>query len=371
MPRSRLPMLRVLPGPDNPPVRRGFVPFLYEPASAAGLRRLRECYDLLSVTRGSANDWEEILRLRDWLSARWDHGFHNTAKGASATGLDYLRRSECGESFTCAVFAFTLVEILTAVGIPARNLTIGRGHSDFIGPTDEVGHCVCEAWSNHFRKWIVLDADAGAHYVSEGTPLSALEIRAAWMSGRWKEIDFVRAPRCPAIRYDSFDGPRRQLVRGLEDFYRHNAADFYEHLIYQMSNRHFFRPRPPRRLTWCDAACPPRIVRYNEAVQLDDCIPTHRRDDVEYSLNHAFLRVVCQDRPDRKPVRRVVVHAETVTPWFSHFEAKFDGRSWRKTALPCRWTLHEGDNTLSVRPVNAFGRKGSESAITVRMKGLG
>ena len=359
--------LRVLAGKNNPPIRESRFAFSYESFRAAGLKRLRQRYDFDALSASATSDWELMCALRDWLSARWDHGYDNTTKGDSPTGLEYLMRSEQGESFTCAIFAHTLVEMLTCVGIPARNLSIGRGSSDFIAPQDEVGHSICEAWSNHHRKWIVLDADAGAHYESQGVPLSALEIRQAWLDGRWQELNFVRAPRVPAIRYETFDGSRHQLAKEFQKFYRRNIIDFYENLVYPTTHRHFYRPRQARRLMWFDAGCPPRMVRHNVAVAPEDYTVTSRRDDVEHSLNHAFLRVFCAGRTDSKPSQTLQVHAETQTPWFSHYEVKIGDGAWRRAALPVTWKVQEGDNTVAVRPVNAFRRIGIESSLTLRM----
>ncbi len=316
--------LRVIPGKSNPPIRRSRYPFLYESFRVAGLKKLRKRYQLDSLTSAGATDWDVMRSVRDWLRGRWDHGYHNTTNGTSSSGLDYLLRSERGESFTCAVFAITLVEALVSLGIPARNLTIGRGPSDFVGPYDEVGHCITEAWSNHFRKWIVLDADAGAHYEESGIPLSALEIRQAWLEGRWKKLDFVRAPRLPQIRYETFNGSKSHLAKGFRDFYRYNVINFYQHLIYQMSNRHFTGARITRYITWFDDCIPPRIVRHNTIVRASDYTITDTRDDVEYSLNHVHLRVLCVDNAERKPSRELQVHAESETPWFSHYEIKID-----------------------------------------------
>lgn len=365
---ARFRELRILPGEKNLPVVRSRFRFLYESPRRAGLDKLRKRYQLNKVVASAKNDWEEILSLRNWLSARWSHGFDNTTRGEEATGLDYLIRADAGESFTCAVFAFTLVELLTAFGIPARNLSLGKGESDFIGPYDEVGHCVCEAWSNFYRKWIVLDADCAAHFERKGRPLSALELRDAWLDGRWREIDFVRGPKVPALRFETYDGPADLLKNGMREFLRHNTIDFYENLIYVMGNCHAAKPPRTECVMWCDARRPQRLVRHNLAVPPGLYSLASCRQDVEYTLNHAFLRLHCRTGPSRTPSRILDVYPESETPWFSHYEARIEGKPWRKVGSPFPWKLREGDNTLAVRPVSTFGRAGTESAVTVRFR---
>jgi len=355
---------------DNPPFVRSSYAFDYEPYSARGLKTLRSRYALDDVVKGSRTEFDEILRLRDWVSAQWDHGFDNL-KQWETTGLAYLQRAHKGECFTCAVYAFTLVEVLTAMGIPARSITLAKANTDFIRrpPPWNVGHVVTEAWSNQFHKWIVLDADSCAHFGKGGIPLSALEVRNAWLQNRGKGVRFVRGRHVPRLVPDAYPGDRRQLARGHRAFLRHNTMDYYAHLEFVMTNRHYTGSRRPAyRLAWADAHAPPQIVRQNVAVDPRERIATSLCSDIYYTLNQAFIRLHCPPRRNGRPGSTLAASLETQTPWFSHFEARIDAGRWRQRRGRFPWRLRNGINAIEVRPVNKFGREGSTSRIAVRCR---
>jgi len=355
---------------DTPPIVRGRYPFQYESFGARGLKELRRRYALNKLIAKGKTEFEQILLLRDWVSRRWDHGYCNVDNW-SKTGLDYLRRAAKGECFTCAVYALTLTEILTAMGFPARNITMAQANTDFIGPDDEIGHCVTEVWSNQFRKWVVLDADSAAHFELDGIPLSALEVRNAWINKKWKKVAFVRGKHIPKIvsMGPPDTPPLAQLQANMKRFVKYNTMEYYHNLEFHMSNRHF---TPTRRraplLVWSDQHSPPRIVRQNVAVDPTARVTTELKDDIYYTLNHAHIRLHCPRRSKGKPVPTLIVRLNTETPWFAHFDARLDGKKWRKRPRRFTWNLHNGVNVIEVRPVNQFGREGIVSRVTVRYK---
>ena len=354
---------------DNPPIVRGRYEFDYAPHNSRGLKRLRDEYGLDKVIAKGKTEFEQLLLLRDWASRRWDHGFCNLEKW-SRTGLDYLRRAEKGECFTCAVFASMLVEAATALGFPARNLTIAKADTDFIPrDTDNIGHCVAEVWSNQFRKWLVLDADTASHYERDGAPLNALEIRQAWLDGTWKKVRFVRGKHIPRIRPTGYPGTVEQLRRGTKVYFKHNIMDYYHNLEFHLGNHHYARAGfHPRRLVWADERRLPQIVRQNVAVNPRERIITTYRSDVYYTLNHAFIRVHCPPRRDHRPVPMLNVDLETETPWFGFFQVRVDCKTWRKGPARSVWKLHDGANVIEARPVNKFGRQGIITRLVVGCK---
>jgi len=353
---------------DNPPIVRSRYPFEYESSSSPGLKTLRAEFELDSVIAKARSELEQFLLLRDWVSSRWDHGYCNVGRW-SKTGLDYLRRAEKGECFTCAVYAFVLAEVLTATGFPARHITMAQANTDFIGPdVRNIGHCVVEVWSNQFRKWMVLDADAGSHFELNGIPLSALEVRSAWLRRKWRKVDFVRGKHIPRIVSMGPPGtpPLESLQEARKRFLRFKTMDYYRNLEFHMSNRHYSRhARPPVTLAWSDKDSPPRIVRQNVAVDPRVRITTENVNDIYYSLNHAYIRLHCPTWSKGNPMPLLEVRLETETPWFARFEARVNGAAWRKCRRSFRWDLRNGTNTLEVRPVNRFGRKGIVSRVAV------
>ena len=354
---------------DNRPIARARYEFDYEPFASRGLTRLRTRYHLDKVIGRSKGDFKQILRMRDWVSSRFDHGFCNLEKWET-NALAYLRRAEEGECFTCAVFAFVLVEALTAVGIPARNLTIAQADTDFVGEdTRNIGHCVAEAWSNEFRKWIVLDPDQAAHYERDGAPLNALEIRQAWLNGAWKKVRFAQGRHVPRILPRGYPGPVEQLYRTPNPYHVHNSMDYYHNVEFHMGNRHYTKGgNPPRRLVWTDEHRLPQLVRQNVAVDPGVRIITPLRSDIYYTLNQAFINLHCRRRGDGKPVPVLNVNLDTETPWFDYVQVRIGKGKWQKKPERFTWRLHNGLNVIQARPVNKFGREGIVSRVVVRCK---
>ena len=63
---------------------------------------------------------------------------------------------------------------------------------------------------------------------------------------------------------------------------------------------------------------------------------------------------------------KLIVQLETETPNLNGFEIRLDEGDWESQEDPAfEWTLQESGNRLEARPVNAFGRRGSESWVEV------
>ncbi len=61
----------------------------------------------------------------------------------------------------------------------------------------------------------------------------------------------------------------------------------------------------------------------------------------------------------------IEIDIETVTPNFSHYQVRIDGREWVQAGTPPSWQLHQGQNELEVRGVNTFGRAGRTARLKV------
>lgn len=356
---------------DNPAVVRSRCEFEYERANSPQLKLLRKRYRLDRVISGAKSEFEQILALRNWVSSRWDHGYCNIERNSS-TGWEFLQRAEKGECFTCAVYAFTLTEVYTSMGFVARNLTIGKANSDFIGPRDEVGHCVTEVWCNELRKWVLMDADAAAHFELKGVPLNAMEVREAWLEGRWKKVRFVRGPHIPKVVSMGPPGTPTpgELKESFKEFFRHNTLDFYHHLEFHLSNAHYTgkKNRSPKLLVWSDSRALPRLVRHNLPVDPDFRGRTETFGDVYFTLNHAHISLHCRPGKANKPSEELVVSLDSQTPWLDRYEVRINGGKWQRRARQFGWKLKSGVNRIEARPVNRFGRVGSISRVGVLLK---
>jgi hypothetical protein len=115
-----------------------------------------------------------------------------------------------------------------------------------------------------------------------------------------------------------------------------------------------------------DDHSPQRLVRHNIAVNPRAIVSTGLESDVNFTLNHAFIRLYCPAASKGRPVPRLDVTLDSQTPWFDRYEVRIDGKTWRKRPASFRWNLHRGVNRLEARPVNQWGRAGSVTSVSVR-----
>jgi hypothetical protein len=128
-------------------------------------------------------------------------------------------------------YAATLTQCALALGFQARRVEISKTATAWIAPDEaNVGHSVCEVWSQDWHKWVVLDANLNAHYEQQGVPLSALEVHRLWKAGHWRQAQWVHgeAPLRVTTRPEAGYGTRYspQWIEDIfADFGRHRAAD--------------------------------------------------------------------------------------------------------------------------------------------------
>ena len=126
---------------------------------------------------------------------------------------------------------------------------------------------------------------------------------------------------------------------------------------------HYF-PGHPRRselnsLVYLD----PRVDFSGEVAFRNRMRPiVDKKSEMYWTLNQAEVHVRDWVENDLE------LEFETVTPNFQCFEVVVDGRELsRQDSSRYQWPLHEGTNTLVVRPVNKFGTVGIESTIALQV----
>lgn len=148
-----------------------FLPdMVLEKPSEPNLSRFRAVLGLDTLLAGAVTDYEAARRLASWLGSQWDHGTDEVPGGLRPIQADrVIAAGRAGSRFWCEIASNALVELSSAVGIPARLVTTSQDGYRW-------DHAVAEVWSNHHGKWLVLDADYNQAYASGGTPLSAWEL---------------------------------------------------------------------------------------------------------------------------------------------------------------------------------------------------
>ncbi|MGC9316924.1 MAG: transglutaminase-like domain-containing protein [Armatimonadota bacterium] len=324
------------------------------------IAQLREEFALDDVVAGYGSEFEALLALRRWVRSRWDHGWSHSFETVE-DALDILQEAQRGEQFTCGFYATVFVACATALGWPARKISIGLADCSF--PRDRrvgnVGHSVPEAWSNEHEKWVVLDPDLNVHYERDGVPLSALEIREAWFTGEADAVEMVQDQ--PAFVVPS--GRTVELLNeifpeyGISDDNR--AAAYCERFTRNRAMDYYGRVRI-NGWEWVDEWCLPTFVRHFEPAGRARF--TSHLPDMYWSLN--TVRMTARPSWDEDGAA-LEIALEHCAPWFDHYEARVDGGGWERRDGSFDWPMREGVNVLECRTVNRRERPGIASRLEV------
>jgi len=325
------------------------------------LRRLRVDFNLDMIIADGNTEFEKLLLLKRWVRSRWNHGWNNTNPPWDA--YEILKRAESGETFTCGYYSFVLCECYRSLGYPSRRLSIRVEDTEFPSNPFNFGHTITEVWSNEFRKWIVMDADLNCYYEKDGIPLSALEIRQAWLSGEEERVKqvlddpkLVIPERCEVNPL--LDDPE-ELKRQFLIFTQHKTMPYYHYI--EIIDNYLGMPK----IRWCDKHSPPQLM-CNGKPYPRDAVYVDRKDDFDWQINRVQISLEFKTKNVVENMLYVkLVHS---MPDFDHFEAKIDAGAWRTVKNRFIWNLKQGTNRLSCRAVNIFGVKGPESYVVVECK---
>ncbi|MAE60261.1 MAG: hypothetical protein CMJ49_02775, partial [Planctomycetaceae bacterium] len=268
----------------------------------------------------------------------------------------------------CVHFGVVFTQCAVALGYNARHIIINH-------------HFIAEVWSDELKKWICMDAGpAGGvnssrnmHFELNGQPLNTLEVHRAYRDGKQDQVMLV------ATNPDD--------CKPMGDW----AENFCRFFI-PMRNNYIDVPRPAEDGHGCAQYHYDGYLHHENSLtdlrSPEYSLQTARPHDLYWSLNQAELHPHATDDP-----AVIDMHIATVTPNFKYFEIKRDDGDWiphpaahvwhhphagssdrfmdfvPKQAVhragQYTWRLHPGQNTLAVRPTNAFNHKGIISQITV------
>jgi hypothetical protein len=138
--------------------------------------RVGELRELAPAPVSSA--WQTALATLNWVTNRWQHA--NTHMEVD-DAVECLRRVDSGARFACVEYSLVLSQVLNALAIPARRLSLRQeNYHAGLGR----GHVVSEAWIDDLSSWVVLDGQNGLYWTgADGQPVGALELQGAAISG--------------------------------------------------------------------------------------------------------------------------------------------------------------------------------------------
>ena len=119
-----------------------------------------------------------------------------------------LDEASKGHGFHCGHDMVVQNAVMNAYGYVTRCLGAGEGVPDFL----EGHHGINEIWLNTYHKWFLSDAKYNYHFEKNGIPLSALEIRDAYLKNKAADITLVKGPdRVPTEIYPELNNRSKEL----------------------------------------------------------------------------------------------------------------------------------------------------------------
>jgi hypothetical protein len=399
---------------DIQKIRRSFVDFKYERPDHEKLVKFRKAAKLDEVVAGkmdaklrdnkqkatdkevlagcgAGEDFLQLVRLMDWTGSCFNNRDKSlTKKTYKKTGyydwnIDSVWRLEDVEVDGkkvkrptiyghCMSYAEVLTIAATAMGFKARHLSV-------VGVRDR-SHEVCEIWVPSLNKWVYFDPSLTNYYYDKKTkmPLNIIEMHnivtenfipegktVNWFMSRGK---FAREVQTYVKKRG---GGKKPIGSRLGKFkYGAPMPDNYDwgwrhgYMVMgfvQMTPRNDFHANPkanPRKFEhypgygkyplWTDAKSPPRR----------GSTPVSRLRDFYWTLDQASL-VLTRNVPSG-----LSVELGNSMPFFKEYEVLIDGKTIEVTGSNLLWKLKKGENSLTVTPIDEFGKRGSSSTIVLK-----
>jgi len=249
--RFLAPLGQRLLGVHRPAVVESAPPFTWEDPTT--LETLRHTHELDRVVAPGTNDFERWVLLMHWARDRFPHLPNPHAPDADAfDGVALLAQYREG-GYLCGTIAPLLVQAVTALGGHARRVELRYTPGD--------SHVVTEVWSQHHRKWAVLDPDYDIFFTVDDVPQHALELHRLWAANaidrvriHWRESahniyrpdleggrrDFIR------MIYETRDWPRwdRERNQHKGERFAVRLLHYYSHVSFPLRNDWRSRPLP-------------------------------------------------------------------------------------------------------------------------------
>ncbi len=205
-----------IPGPNTLPVR-------LQPLTEPQLAQLAGREHLAELVAGIPRQFDQMVRLQDWVNAQWPDGTPDPYPPWDAlTVLDWIRSGRT-QGF-CAQYSQVFLQSLASLGYSARYIEIGSRENPY-------AHYLTEVWSNDYNKWVVMDADYNLHFERQGVPLSALDVHEALIASALDDVVTVAGAARP-----NHATPAMWPLR---------TAELYYYLRYHLTANHLSRPELP------------------------------------------------------------------------------------------------------------------------------
>ena len=359
---------------DNRGILRSRFPMPIADFDNAQLQKfMNKFHAYLDYMKEGKTEWEQILLIRDWLHraiprSSYDNNISTIysrpyPKNEQPGPFEMLESAGAGLGWWCPHFSSMLSLLYTGAGFVSRKLGNVSKYSKEYGTYT---HGVTDIFVNDLGKWVQMDAHFDIHYVKNGVPLSPAEIGQEYFENEGKGVDRVVGLKEMVSNKNvlgTFTGcheaERAYWNRHIWDldFLGTQGTWAPEMALQYIQSRHKGEYCYQGRGDDCTihVAYKKGIFQYTE-----------RKADVYPDMN--TCRIELSNSETAKGSVRVTIG--TFTPNFDGIMVKVDGGIEQPRDLSFKWFLHEGENILSVRTRNKFGRYGKPSSVKVVLEKL-
>jgi hypothetical protein len=299
---------------ENPQFRPSQIFFRFEDITSPNFVELRRRFDFAQSVKGIDDEFQRILRLRNWIfnTLRVDQ----TKPNPPLDAISILAQGPAGGPFECTHAMITQNAVMNAMGYVSRCLQPGPGQEEnsYLAAGN---HGVNEIWSNTHRKWFISDAEFDGHFEMAGVPLSALEIRDQYLKNGGRDVDLVVGPSRRKVKPQLLFSPHTYRFVAYElTGDRHTQSGWSSGALAVWEDEYF------RTHTWYRWANPPGPkAPPHWALRQNFFVRTVHRDWIEWTPNVVSVRTEIDGGSAR-------VRLRSHTPNFLRYEVRRPGGRW-------------------------------------------
>lgn len=334
---------------------------------------LNKFHAYLDYMKEGKTEWEQILLIRDWMHravprSAYDKSIVNIyarpyPKGEGPDPFTMLETAGAGLAWWCPHFSYMLSLLYNGAGFVSRKLGNVSKYHPKLGV---LCHGVTDVFVNDLGKWVQMDAHHDIHYTKNGVPLSPGEIGQEYFENEGQSVD-----RIVGLKEEKVSANVLRTVTGCHEAER----AYWNRYIWGMDPFHAVGSWAPElamqyiqsrhKGEYCYQGqgedCSLHVVYKKGIMQY-----TERKADVYPDMNTSRIEISNSDT-GKGSVR---VNVGTFTPNFDALMVKVDDGIEQPRDLSFKWFLHVGENNLTVRTRNKFGRFGKPSSVKVVLEKL-
>jgi hypothetical protein len=339
---------------ENPQFRPSQIFFRFEDIGSPPFDELRRRFAFAETVRGIEDEFERILRLRQWI--------FNTLKvdptkpGPPLDAISILAQGPSGGPFECSHSMIAQNAVMNAMGYLSRCLQPGPGGEEntYLAAGN---HGVNEIWSNKHRKWFISDAEFDGHFEKAGVPLSALEIRDEYLKNAAKDVDLVVGPDRKKVKPRLLFSPHTYRFVAYElTGDRHTQSGWSSGAMAVWEDEYF------KTHTWYRWATPLEgKAPKHWALRQNFFVRVAHRDWIEWTPNVVSVRAEIKGGVAR-------VRLRSHTPHFDRHEMRRPSGRWEKTGTDFELKLEGLRVEREFRSVNVAGVAGPVSLLRIEQE---